>query len=114
MPPVLRSESRPGSEPEGPSKCEETVLSCFPDICRDFLRKTAIGHEWDSQRLITHLLDEQEKGRSYPRRPTPLKRKRPEQEDESEEETLRRKFEKAGSVPAAKGRDYFKVYTQAA
>jgi E3 ubiquitin-protein ligase RNF216 len=115
MCPVLRSDSSPGARDEGPSRLEEAVLSCFPDICPDYLETQAAQHEWDSERLIVHILDEQEKGKQYPKRPSLLKRKRqPQEEEQNDEEELRRKFEKGDPRLASKGRDYVKSYTKAA
>jgi TRIAD3 protein (E3 ubiquitin-protein ligase RNF216) len=71
-------------------------------------------HEWNSESLIIHLLDEQEKGRPYPKRSNHMKRKRPNEEEEDEQEEMRKKFETAGSSLIGKDRDYFKVYTSTA
>lgn len=118
MSPVLRSKSDPGAQNERLSRCEEAVLNCFPDICPEYLKRQAAKHECDSQRLITELLDDLEKGEPYPKRPNPLKRKRQgneeEKEDEDAEEEMRRKFEKEHPRLASKGRDYVKLYTKAA
>lgn len=117
MPPVLRSDSGPLIQDGGLLSCEAAVLDCFPDICPEFLRSQAPDHGWDAQRIITHLLDEQEKGQSYPKRSNPLKRKRPEEADEKEEdeeEEIRKKFEKGDPRLASKGRAYVKTYTKAA
>lgn len=116
MSPVLRSASDPGGRDERPSRLEEAVLSCFPDICPDYLKSQAAEHEWDSERLIVHILDEQDKGKQYPKRLTLLKRKRQlqEEEEQNDEEEMRRKFEKGDPRLASKDRDYVKSYTKAA
>lgn len=116
MSPVLRSDMDLGALDEGPSSLEEAVLSCFPDICPDYLTSQAAKHEWNSQSLIMHILDEQEKGKPYPKRPSLLKRKRQLQEEEEQngEEEMRRKFEKGDPRLASKDRDYVKSYTKAA
>ncbi|KAL2018220.1 hypothetical protein VTK56DRAFT_1127 [Thermocarpiscus australiensis] len=115
MAPVLRSQAQPSSEDVKRSKCREDILGIFPDICPKYLEAAAAENEWDSQRLIDHLLDEQEKGRSYPKRPKSLKRKSDQKEDDrkdDEEEELRRKFLKA--EPIRGGREYFRSYVTAA
>lgn len=99
------------------SSWETAVLNCFPDICPEFLKTQGPDHAGDPQRIITHLLDEQEKGHSYPKRSNLLKRKRPEEDEEkgeNEEEEMRRKFERADPRLASKGREYVKLYTKAA
>jgi E3 ubiquitin-protein ligase RNF216 len=114
---VLRSDSEPVAQDGVLPKWETAVLNCFPDICPDFLKTHGPDHAWDPQRIITHLLDEQEKGHSYPKRPNQRKRKRPtedEEKGEDEEEEMRRKFEKADPRLASKGRDYVKRYTKTA
>jgi len=113
--PALRSGAGPGAQNEGLSKCEEAVSGCFPDICPDYLQSQAAKHGWDAQALITHLLDELEKGQSYPKRPNLLKRKRlPEKEEEGEEEEMRRKFEDGDPRLASKGPEYVNLYIKAA
>jgi E3 ubiquitin-protein ligase RNF216 len=115
MSPLFRSDSGLGARDERPSKWEEAVLSCFPDICPDYLETQAAQHEWDSERLIVHILDEQEKGKQYPKRPSLLKRKRQlREEEQNDEEEMRRKFEKGDPRLASKDRDYVKSYTKAA
>lgn len=117
MPPVLRSDSGSGAHDGVLSTWETAVLNCFPDICPDYLNTQGPEHACDPQRIITHLLDEQEQGRSYPKRSNSLKRKRPkdeEENEENEEEELRRRFENADPRLASKGRDYVKLYTKTA
>ncbi len=64
--------------------CLEHVTALFPDICPDYLALTAEQEDHDPQRTITHILDMQESGAPYPKRPRPvLKRKR---RDSNEEE----------------------------
>lgn len=111
MPPVLRSGSAPGSRECKPPDCYESVLTCFPDLCHDYFLQVAPQHDWDSERLVIYLLDEQEKGNPYPKRSLSLKRKRPKEDEKDEEEENRKKFESAGPGHIGKGRDYIKVYT---
>ncbi|KAK3294290.1 uncharacterized protein B0H64DRAFT_183856 [Chaetomium fimeti] len=113
MPAVLRSSLGPGPEIDGKVKCEKDVLSCFPDICPDYLRSQAAEHQWDSQGLITRLLDDLEKDQPYPKRPTVLKRKRPEKIEKDSEEEMRWGFEEDPRL-ASKGQEYFKLYTKKA
>ncbi|KAK4098303.1 hypothetical protein N658DRAFT_432311, partial [Parathielavia hyrcaniae] len=113
MPPVLRSDAPRAGHSESLSRCEQAVLACFPDICLEFLKSEAAKHDWDSQRLISHLLDEQEQGRQYPKQSSPLKRKRPEKDEENVEEAARRRYERA-KPPVAKGREYLKLHIKAA
>lgn len=116
MPPALPSRPAPAAQDEELSRCEEAVLSCFPDICPDFLKTQAADHDWDPQRLTTHLLDEQEKGKSYPKRPGLLKRKRPERDEgkEEKEDDLRNQFEEGDPRLASKDRAYVNAYTRTA
>lgn len=113
MPPVLRSHSLPNPQDDKPPECFEAVLSCFPDLCHDYFLKVAPEHEWKPESIITHLLDEQEKGNPYPKRSCLTKRKRPEQEERDDEEELRKKFEVAGPGLIAKDRDYARAYLSA-
>ena len=115
--PVLRSELEPAARDEELSGCEAAVLSCFPDICPKFLKTQAPNHGWDPERLTTHLLDEQEKGNSYPKRSNLLKRKRPEKNEEPEEDGLdemRKKLEQCDPRLADKSRAYVKLYIKTA
>jgi TRIAD3 protein (E3 ubiquitin-protein ligase RNF216) len=114
MSPVLRSDAAlSGSQNEALSRCEQAVLSCFPDICREYLKTEAAKHGWDSQRVISHILDEQETGRPTPKQPNPLKRKRPEKDEEGVDEA-RKRFERADPRLARKGREYVRLHTKAA
>jgi TRIAD3 protein (E3 ubiquitin-protein ligase RNF216) len=113
--PALRSAAGPSALNEGLSKCEEDVSNCFPDICPDYLKSQAAQHGWDAQALITHLLDDLEKGQSYPKRPNPLKRKRlPEKDEKGDEEEMRQKFEDGDPRLASKGPEYTHLYIKAA
>jgi TRIAD3 protein (E3 ubiquitin-protein ligase RNF216) len=77
------------------------------------LKTEAAKHGWDSQRLISYILDEQEKGRAPPKQPNPLKRKRPERDDEGFDE-VRKRFERADPRLARKGREYVRLHIRAA
>ncbi|KAL2164945.1 hypothetical protein VTH06DRAFT_241 [Thermothelomyces fergusii] len=111
---VLGPASGPSSEQGGTSRCEEIVLDCFPDICPDYLRSQATKYEGNSHGLITELLDNLERGESYPKRSNSLKRKRQGDDDEDEEEKLRKKFESAGLRLANNGPAYASLYVKTA
>jgi TRIAD3 protein (E3 ubiquitin-protein ligase RNF216) len=110
MPAVLRSSLGPAAQNEGRSKCEEDVLSCFPDICPDHLKIQAAEHQWESQNIITRLLDDLENDKPYPKRPALLKRKRPEKIEKDEEEEMRPKFEEEDPRLAGKDQTYQNLY----
>lgn len=111
---MLRSGSNPDARDEGLLRCEEAVLSCFPDICLNYVKSEAVKHDWDPQRLIIHILDEQDKGEPYPKRPRPLKRKRQQEQEKSDEEEMRKKLEKEDARLAEKGSGYVRTYARAA
>ncbi len=115
--PVLRAEPEPAAQNEELTRCEEAVLSCLPDICPKFLKTQAALHGGDPERLTTHLLDEQERGNSYPKRSNLLKRKRPEKNEEPDDDgadEMRKKLEQGDPRLADKSRAYVKVYTKTA
>jgi len=66
---------------------EKEVLSLFPDICSDYLQQVAAEHQWDPQRTITHILDQQDDNLPYPTKKQSLKRKRQESEQEESRKT---------------------------
>lgn len=111
MPPALRSESRDGPKAGNPESCWEAVLSCFPDICPDYVMPLAAEYQWDSARLVSYILDEQENGRPYPKKQKPAKRKRP---DEDDGERRKKGFETQTSAHVGKTREYVRSYTRAA
>jgi TRIAD3 protein (E3 ubiquitin-protein ligase RNF216) len=94
------------------SKCEETILGCFPDICLEYLRNEVLRYSWDSESLMDHLLNQQEKGIPYPRANL-LKRKRPEKDEHDEHAEMRRKFEIGDPRRANKAPGYVEHYTNA-
>ncbi|KAK3898961.1 hypothetical protein C8A05DRAFT_18530 [Staphylotrichum tortipilum] len=108
--------SDPAAEPhdEPDPGWEALVLTCFPDICPDFLAKLGDEHGRDPHRITTHLLDELEKDRPYPRRPPIAKRKRDEADDGGEDAERRRKLERRDPEFANENRDYVRVYTKTA
>ena len=80
-----RKMSEPGKiEEEVKEACREAVLSLFPDICPDFLRRICEEQSHDYERAVTHILDQSENGKSYPKRPR-LSRKRKRSDDDAEE-----------------------------
>ncbi|GAB1319592.1 Ring finger [Madurella fahalii] len=113
LPAVTRSENPRNSEEDEQAECREYALGCFPDICPEYLNKVAAERQWVAADLIDYLLDEQENGRSYPKRCRPLKRKLPEP-DEDEADEARKKFVAEDPRRAGKGHHYFKRYTKAA
>ncbi|KAK0744974.1 hypothetical protein B0T21DRAFT_381052 [Apiosordaria backusii] len=111
MPVVRRSQG--DVDPElSTEECEKAARDFFPDICPDYLRKTAESRTWTAQGIIEHILDQQEKGVKYPKRSKSLKRKRADTHEDDEEE-LRKKFE---AEPRHQGKppEYFKKYKAAA
>ncbi|SPQ25453.1 a2e277b0-81af-4a53-a16e-2c799d662269 [Thermothielavioides terrestris] len=114
MAPALRADAGPGSQRHDQrSTCEEAVLNCFPDICPEYLKAEAAKHSWDSFRVITSILDEQEKGRPYPKRSNARKRKRSDEDEEAEQDKTRLKYETGPSPFVGKGRDYARLYIAA-
>ncbi len=67
--------SKPGGD-ASPSLCREAVVEYFPEICPDYLMVVGQDHGWNSQKIITILVDQLDAGRPYPRRARPVKRKR--------------------------------------
>ncbi|KAK9422820.1 hypothetical protein SUNI508_00683 [Seiridium unicorne] len=68
-------------EPASPNgadltSCKTQVLLIFEDIDSQYLDKLAEEHSFNSDAIISDVLDKQERGQEYPRRPNPLKRKR--------------------------------------
>ncbi|KXX77262.1 Protein ariadne-1 [Madurella mycetomatis] len=112
-PTVARSEDPPSSEEDGRTECRDYALGCFPDMCPEYLEKVAAEHQWVTEDLIYYLLDEQEKGHTYPKRSRPLKRKLPDPEEGAAEEA-RKKFVAEDPRRAGKGQHYFKSYIKAA
>ncbi|KAK3307301.1 uncharacterized protein B0T15DRAFT_395501, partial [Chaetomium strumarium] len=112
MAPVLRSSASLASPDGALSRCEEAILNCFPDICLEYLRNEAPTYGWDSERLMDHLLNQQEKGTPYPRANI-LKRKRPEKDEADGHAEMRRKFEMGDPRRANKAPGYVEHYTNA-
>ncbi|KAK4188710.1 hypothetical protein QBC35DRAFT_495365 [Podospora australis] len=114
MPPQLRSETRQCPQQDGAKTSEEVVLGCFPDICPDYLSETLSQHAGIAEQVISHILDQQDNGKAYPKRPRPsLKRKR-EPSEEGEEELLRKQFATGYNRHAGKPPHYQKSYLNAA
>ncbi|KAM0810576.1 hypothetical protein AB5N19_10925 [Seiridium cardinale] len=77
-------------EPASPNSadltsCKTQVLLIFEDIDSQYLDKLAEEHSFNSDAIISDVLDKQERGQEYPRRPNPLKRKRDIDVEEEEE-----------------------------
>ncbi|KAI1502393.1 hypothetical protein F5X99DRAFT_417918 [Biscogniauxia marginata] len=72
--------------------CKDHVLLVFPDISPTYLEDIAVEHQYQSDAIISAILDRQEEGNPYPTQPreNPLKRKHPcsddEQDDDQEEQ----------------------------
>ncbi|KAJ8123557.1 hypothetical protein O1611_g9559 [Lasiodiplodia mahajangana] len=60
--------------------CKNNVLFLFPDICPDYLAELALQHNYESDAVISAILDKQENGENYPTKtklePRSRKRKR--------------------------------------
>lgn len=107
MPPVRRSQGN--VDPElSTEACMEAALNFFPDICPDYLRKTVESQKWTAQGIVSHILDQQESGKKYPKRVKSLKRKW-EDTGEDGEEVLSKKME---AEPRFQGKttEYMKKY----
>ncbi|KAK3986544.1 hypothetical protein QBC44DRAFT_139124 [Cladorrhinum sp. PSN332] len=113
MSPQLRSDAQQQISEENKAACEEAVIACFPDICRDYVKIAALEHNWNAEQLINHILEKQENGNSYPKRISTLKRKRTE-EVEDNEEAIRRKFDNVNPVNHPRGSEYYARYTATA
>jgi E3 ubiquitin-protein ligase RNF216 len=62
--------------------CIDAVLGVFPDICPDHLERLAAEKGNDPEQVISHVVDEIEQRRPYPKRPKPTaKRKREDSEE---------------------------------
>ncbi|KAJ3530252.1 hypothetical protein NM208_g9405 [Fusarium decemcellulare] len=70
--------------------CMQTVTAMFPDICLEYLNKIAEPLHFDSELVINHIIDLQESGQPYTRRPVNIKLKR-KRDDEIEEEAAKAK-----------------------
>ncbi|KAK3324056.1 ring finger protein [Cercophora scortea] len=99
-----------------PQTFREAVLSCFPDICLDYLEKAAAEPRWSNEHFISYLLDQQEKGKPYPTHTKSLKRKREartESDGADENVELQKKFEQ-GNRPQNVNAGYAKIYLKTA
>lgn len=88
--------------------CQLAVLSCFPDMCPEYLTKVAASFNWDSEQIITSILDQQEKGRPYPTQQNTSKRKRA--DSCAEASNLKNNFEKDDTRLANKGDAFVRRY----
>ncbi|KAL1843084.1 hypothetical protein VTJ49DRAFT_3219 [Mycothermus thermophilus] len=109
----------PDEQDDEIARCEDAVRDCFPDICPDFLNDQGHLHLWDSHAVISAILDDIEKGKSYPKRESKLKRKRDEEKEfekveEDPEEAARKKFAAMDPRLASKDRIYVISYIQTA
>jgi hypothetical protein len=66
------------------TSCIEVVLTIFPDICADHLKRIAEERAYDPESVISFVVDEIEQGRPYTKRPkanVTAKRKREDSEE---------------------------------
>ncbi|KLU82613.1 hypothetical protein MAPG_01685 [Magnaporthiopsis poae ATCC 64411] len=71
---------------ESQQACAVAIVAVFPDICPDYLDSITKEKSFDSEAVISHILDQLDDGQSYPRRPKAcLKRKRETDDDEIDE-----------------------------
>jgi len=91
--------------------CKNAILLIFPDICPNYLETLAAEHEYDHEQLITHILDQIDNNRPYPRRQrSTLKRKRSaEKEGEAKAEEESKKFDNPDRRQERKDHTYFRV-----
>lgn len=82
----------PNAEPA--EACSRHVVVIFPAICPQFLEKLASDLAFDPNVVINCIVDQEEKGSPYPRKPPPsaLKRKRSTLDDEAEETARARRI----------------------
>jgi len=95
--------------------CQEAVLNCFPDMCPEHLMKLAVEFGWNHERVIGHVLDQQDTGQPYPKWEKLAKRKwqdvSPEEESPLEDKI---KYEKDQERLNGKDAVFLRVYTRAA
>ncbi|KAJ2907314.1 hypothetical protein MKZ38_003170 [Zalerion maritima] len=84
---------------------QEAALAMFPNICPNHLAKLAVDYEYNVQNVIDAILQDIERGNSFPKRsPRQRKRKRSSSTEEPEDKVA--KFLKAFTDPERKsGRD---------
>lgn len=92
--------------------CQEAVLNCFPDMCPEYLIILARDWNWDYEQIITSVLDQQEKGQSYPTQPNTSKRKRADTRTEAPD--AKDMFEKDDARLATKDATFIRQYTRTA
>ena len=73
--------------------CVAQVVAMFPDICGDYLAETAAALGYDALSVSTHIVDQSEAGKPYPKRPK-LKRKREDPEPQDPVSEALRKYGK--------------------
>jgi TRIAD3 protein (E3 ubiquitin-protein ligase RNF216) len=54
---------------ESQAACEEAIRAVFPDICPEYLSSVAQENGCSSELAIAHILDRQDDGKPYPKRP---------------------------------------------
>ncbi|KAH6659388.1 hypothetical protein BKA67DRAFT_12531 [Truncatella angustata] len=69
--------------------CRAQVLLIFEDIDAQYLEELAIEYTFEPRDIIVAILDKQERGQQYPKRANHLKRKRNDDNDESQEITVK-------------------------
>lgn len=81
---------------ESQQACADAIVAVFPDICPDYLDSITKEKSFNSEAVISHILDQLDDGQPYPRRPKAcLKRKREagdDEVDEGEEVLLSKRF----------------------
>ncbi|KAL8298233.1 hypothetical protein RB597_006878 [Gaeumannomyces tritici] len=71
---------------DGQETCADAVISVFPDICPNYLDSITKEKDFNSEVVISHILDQLDDGKSYPRRAKAnLKRKREPPSDETDD-----------------------------
>lgn len=90
---AIDRDSPPADEMVNKARCLEGVVDVFPDICLDFIDQlyTEFQGRKTVPALVELVLQEQENGVPYPKI-NQLKRKRPVESDEDDDEQIMRKY----------------------
>jgi TRIAD3 protein (E3 ubiquitin-protein ligase RNF216) len=74
------------TSPPPQDACFEEVTAVFPDICFNYLQSIAKGLEFISQDVINHILDLEDSGQTYTKRPKQTSKKRKREADDQDDE----------------------------
>ncbi|KAL7628999.1 hypothetical protein AAE478_000517 [Parahypoxylon ruwenzoriense] len=87
------------------NSCKSSILAVFPDICSEYLDRVTSEYTYNTDTIITVILDNLENGKQYPVRSRENPRKRKREDQDGDQDNGQEEDDEGGEAITRKIRD---------